>query len=293
MRVTKNIRIVLSLIGALAIGWGFAFALPASAANSDVQQQADDSTATTSSTSTSTSTTLATTTTTSIPATTTTTVPATPGDPDNDGASNEPPLDLFDTGVTADRDPTVALLDTTADDGVAIILDIADDDPEQLRNVRWTNTASVGNIATPNGLVSFSVVNVTSPVDVITVWKDVPAARTLYKGSATALAPFATTDTDFSDGAAAFSYTLVDGGSGDQDRAANGVIVDPVAMGFVRPAPVSDTTTTTTTKKTKVLARTGNDVGIPTAAGAAAVVLGAAMLAVAWKPVGSHFNFDK
>ncbi|MEY2398920.1 MAG: hypothetical protein QOJ00_2094 [Actinomycetota bacterium] len=291
MSLPKNVRIGLSAVGAAAIGWGLVFALPASA-DTGVDQQAETTTSTTtSSTSTSTTSTSTTSTSTTVAPTTTTTAPTTPGDPDGDGAANEPAVDLFGTGTTADHDPTVALLDTAADNGIAIVLDIAENDPEQLRDVRWSNAASVGDVQTPNGVAAFRVVNVSGAVDVITVWKDVPAARSLYKGSATALAPFPTTHTDFSDGAAEFDYTLRDGGAGDQDHATNGVIVDPVAMGYVRAG--APATTSTTVKHAKVLARTGGNVGVPTAAGALAVVAGAALLAVAWKPAGNHFNFDK
>ena len=289
MRTTKYIRSALAIAGTSAIVWGAVFGLSPAKAE-DGQPQAADTTTTldpSSTTSSTTSTTVAPTTTTSAPSGSTTTTVVTSGDPDGDGVSNEPAVDLFDDGVTADQDPTVAVIPTGANEGVIVALDT--DGNEELRNVAWSNPGKIGTIALPSGVVSFNIVNANGPVDVVVDFPDKnTAAHTLYKGTSSTMTAFTTTDHDFSDGEATFMYTVTDGGNGDADHAANGTIVDPVGPGFVQAA-----STTPTTARTSTIVRTGTDVGKPTVAGIAALVIGALMLAVAWKPRGAHFRFNR
>lgn len=280
------------MTGAAAIAWGSIFGLqPASAQDGSVTAQVDETTSSTTSTTDAptTTTTAAVTTTTAAPVTTTS-VPGTPGDPDGDGAANEPALDLLDTGITVDRDPTVALIDVSDVDGVLIALDIDEGAPQKIRNAKWNAARSIGNVALPSGYASFDVINAAGPIDVVTIWSDRDVkARTLFKGTSSSMKAFAVKDADFSDGVASFVHTIQDGGAGDIDGVVNGTIVDPVGPGYVTAAPA----TTATTVKKGTLVRTGTDMSVPAATGVIAIVAGAALLAIAWKPRGSHFLFDR
>lgn len=283
----------MTIVGVAAIAWG-AMLAPASAEDSNVTD-AEETTTTTVPASSTTSTTAvpvtttsstSTTSTTVVP-TTTTTLPLTPGDPDNDGASNEPHVDFFDDGAFADQDPTIAVLNANNDDSVVVYLDVENN--EQLRKVTWNGTRQAGNIAMPNGYVSFEVVNLSGPVDVVSIWDDKnPKAHALYKGAGTSFAPFATTETHFEGGVSIFEHRIVDGGAGDADKAVNGTIVDPIGPGFVN---LVASNTTTTLRAT--IARTGSDTTLPAFSGFAAVLLGVILLAIAWKPRGGHYLFDR
>ncbi len=284
MRINKNIRIACTVAGAAAIAWGAVLA-PASADDAPVQTA---ETASTSSSSTSTTTSTSTTSTsTTIAPTTSTTAVTTPGDPDGDGVSNEPAVDFFDTGVTADQDPTTAIIGQ-GNDAVIIGLDVEGN--EELRSVQLNTAKQAGNVTLPNGFVSFRVVNATTPVDVITLWadKDVKAHQ-LFKGTASAMTPFPMKDKDFDNGVAAFVHTITDGGAGDSDGAKNGTIVDPVGPGYVNAAAV----TTTTAKRNGALPRTGGDMTLPAASGFVAIIVGVLLLGLAWKPNGAHYTFNK
>jgi hypothetical protein len=231
-----------------------------------------------------------TTSTSSTSTTTSTTIVTTPGDPDGDGAANEfADRDADGDGRMDDHDPTVVFFDTP--DGP---LALAIKGSGEFRKVRHDPVHAVGNIATPNGLMSFEVVNAPGKATVVGAWarRESPADA-LYKGSATGLNVYPTVYEDFSDDVIiGVEYDVTDGGAGDLDGTANGTIVDPVAPGYEMAATATTATPTGGTGTDvlgSTLARTGISPALPGVTGALLIALGALLVAIAAKPKGLHF----
>lgn len=251
----------------------------------------DSGTTTTTAVGETTSTTAVTSTSTSS-STTSTTVVTTPSDPDGDGMANEAPVDLNDNGVNDDHDPTVIAYESPLGRVAALIVDGG-----QFRSASFDATQSVGNVATPNGLLSYSVIGGGGRAVVAVAWeRTVTNALSLYKGSISSLSPYPVVADESDDEVIAVAFEIRDGAAGDIDGVTNGVIVDPVAPGYA----IANVATTlasaggsNTNVQGAVLARTGTNPVLPGVGGALLITLGALLVGIAAKPKGAHYAFNQ
>ncbi|MDP1795188.1 MAG: LPXTG cell wall anchor domain-containing protein [Acidimicrobiales bacterium] len=61
----------------------------------------------------------------------------------------------------------------------------------------------------------------------------------------------------------------------------------------VGPGYLTAAATATTVRRASTLPRTGTDMSAPALGGVVAILVGASLLAVAWKPRGAHYSFDR
>jgi hypothetical protein len=204
--------------------------------------------------------------------------------------ANEAPVDLNENGVNDDHDPTVIAYESPLGRVAALIVDGG-----QFRNASFDATQSVGNVATPNGLLSYSVTG--GRAVIAAAWeRSDSGALALYKGSISSLSPYPVIADESDDQVIAVAFEIRDGAAGDLDGATNGVIVDPVAPGYA----IANTATTlasaggaNTNVQGAVLARTGTSTVLPGVGGALLIALGALLVGIAAKPKGAHYVFNQ
>lgn len=159
----------------------------------------------------------------------------------------------IDESIDSDGDGVSDCLDSTPTDAASasprtdsgLRIDLSVPAGNTLANVQWLAASAAANTAglpagmsLPFGLLSYEVHGVTpgGSVAVTIRFPSIPASARLFKYDAATGFVDITAQATFSGGAQAV-VVLVDGGIGDADGEANGVIVDPLALAVPPPAP--------------------------------------------------------